>query len=302
MDEKLRKILKKVYYKKTRIKDKDGNEIRIQTGDVFDPKTATMHYSTEILSPEELSYLADSGYPVNDIVSDTHDDNIRRLKEILDNSNLSLHNLLSAYVAGFGSFPRGRQPLMSYLFARAVPRHDFFNPGNGKHCEICGVKNQFWLERGKEVFRWYGGASWNECTWEFYLDLEEFSKLPPQTPTRKDREIFHTVIDMIRNAPENETPGQLEQRIKKSKQVPGCEKYALRGQLMTLAELGVMYNPYIKPMFDEFTGHKALWEASRKVPGSGRSDIVLPLAGWRGQYGICEERFMELFGSADNHK
>lgn len=65
---------------------------------------------------------------------------------------------------------------------------------------------------------------------------------------------------------------------------------------MTLAELGVMYNPFIKPLFDEFSDCNTRWEAGRKVPGSSRSDIVLPLGGWRGEYGICEERFGELFG------
>lgn len=65
---------------------------------------------------------------------------------------------------------------------------------------------------------------------------------------------------------------------------------------MTLAELGVMHNPFIKPLFDEFTDANTFWEVSRKVPWSGRSDIILPLSGWRGKYGICEERFRELFG------
>lgn len=296
MDQTLLKILKKVYYKKSFKQDSAGNNIKIETGDIFDLKTLTKHYSTENLSPKELSYLQDSGYQVNDIVHDTHDENIRKLKEIINNPNLSMHNLLSAYIAGYGSFPRGRQPIMSYLFAQAVPLHEFYSSRDGKHCEICGVKKNFWLERGRAIFGRYAGNSWNECTWEFYIDLEEFSKLPPRAAAKEDLQIFSAVIDMIRNAPEGETPGKLEKRIKKSKQVPKCEIYALRGLLMTLAELGVMYNPFIKPLFDEFSDCNTRWEAERKVPGSSRSDIVLPLAGWRGEYGICEERFNELFG------
>ena len=297
MDEKLFKILKKVYYKKDSIKDEKGNKIRIKTGDVFDLKTSTMHYSIENLSQEEVLYLQKSGFAVNEIIHDTHDDNIHKLKEIIGNTNLSLHNLLSAYIAGFGSFPRGRQPIMSYLFARAVPLHGFCNSQGRDICEVCAVKKDFWTERGKEIFRRYWGYSWNEITYRFYIDLEEFAKLPPRTAAEEDLKIFRSVIDMIRNTPEDETPGQLEQRIKKSRVIPNCEKYRLRGQLMTLAELGVMYNPFIKPMFDGFTDFNTRCEIESKVPGSSRSDIILPLGGWRGKYGICEERFEELFGS-----
>lgn len=297
MDEKLFRILKKVYYKKDEIKDEKGNKIRIKTGDVFDLKTNTRQYSLENLSPEEILYLQKSGFVVNDIVYDTHDDNIHKLKEIIGNPNLSLHNVLSAYIAGFGSFPRGRQPIMSYLFAHAVPFHHFCNSQGREICEICTVKKDFWSERGMEIFRRYWGYSWNELADQFYIDLEEFVKLPPRTATEEDLQIFRSVIDMIRNAPEDETPGQLEQRIKKSKLIPNCEKYRLRGQLMTLAELGVMYNPFIKPLFDGFTNFNTRCEIGRKVPGGSRSDIILPLSGWRGKYGVCEERFEELFGS-----
>lgn len=297
MDEKLFKILKKVYYKKRYAKDEKGCQVKIETGDTFDLQTKTWNYSTENLSTAEFLYLQKSGYPVNAVVHDTHDDNISKLKEIVEHPNLSLHNLLSAYIAGFGSFLRGRQPIMSYLFARAVPLHAFCNSGGGTVCEICRMEKEFWLEKGNEIFRKYWGYSWNEIVSDFYLDLEEFSKLQPIAATEEDLQIFLSVINMIRNAPEEETPGQLEQRIKKSKLIPDCEKYRLRGQLMTLAELGVMYNPFIQPLFDGFTDFNTLCEIGRKVPGSSRSDIVLPLSGWRGKYGICEERFHELFDS-----
>lgn len=296
MDERLFKILKKVYYKKRYVKDEKGDKTRIETGDRFDLETSTMHYSTNNLSPSELAYLQNSAYPVNEIIHDTHDGNIKKLKEITAHPNLSFHNLLSAYIAGFGSFQRGRQPILSYLFARAVPSHDFCNSQGGEICEVCGMKKEFWLEEGNEIFRNYWGYSWNEGVEDFYLDLEEFSKLPPRPVTDEDLQIFLSVIDMIREAAEGETPGGLEQRIKKSKRVPGCETYRLRGQLMALAELGVMYNPVIKPLYDGFTGHDARCGLGHRLPGGSRSDIVLPLGGWRGKYGICEERFCELFG------
>lgn len=296
LDEKLFKILKKVYYKKKYQKDEKGYQKRIEAGDTFDAKTSTTHYSLKNLSEKERSYLQESGYPVNAVVHDTHDENIRKLKEIMDHPNLSLHNLLSAYIAGFGSFPRGRQPVLSYLFARAVPPHSFCNAQGGEYCETCGMKREFWLEMGNEIFRNYWGYSWNEGVGDFYLDLEEFTGLLPQAPTEEDLRIFCSVIDMIRSAPEEETPGKLEGRIMKSKQIPGCEKYRLRGQLMALAELGVLYNPWVKPLFDGFTDENTRWDMGRKLPGGSRSDIILPLGGWRGKYGVYEKRFCELFG------
>jgi hypothetical protein len=56
-----------------------------------------------------------------------------------------------------------------------------------------------------------------------------------------------------------------------------------------------MPNRYIKPLFEGFTDLKT--RHAIKTPGSPRSDIVLPLSGWRGEYKINEERFRELFGS-----
>jgi len=104
------------------------------------------------------------------------------------------------------------------------------------------------------------------------------------------------VVDLIRNAPADETVGKLEQRIAKSKLIPSCEKYRLRGQLMALAELGIMPNRFIKPLYDEFTTFDTRCEVSRNAISNPRSDIILPLSGWRGEYGICEERFNKVFG------
>lgn len=294
MDEQLFKILKKVYYKKKYVRDENGYQTAIETGDIYDSKTGTTRYSTDNLSPKERLYLTESGYPLNEVMHGSHDETIHKLKEIIKHPNLSLGNLLSAYIAGFGSFPRGRQPILSYLFARAVPVHSFCNSHGGDVCDICSLQKEFWLEKGKTVFRNYWGYSWNEIISGFYLDLEEFSQLNPVIPTKEDLRIFYAVIDLIRNAPKEETVGKLEQRIKKSKIIPNCEKYRLRGQLITLAELGIMPNPYIPPLFDKFTDFNTRCETGRKIPGGSRSDVVLPLSGWHGENGICEERFHEM--------
>lgn len=285
MDEQLLKILKKVYYKKKYIKDEKGYQTAVATGDLYDCKTRTTMYSTGNLSSKELLCLTKCGYPFNEITQGSHDETIHKLKEIIKHPNLSLDNLLSAYIAGFGSFPRGRQPILSYLFARAVPVHTFCNSHEGAVCEVCSLQKEFWLEKGKELFRNYWGYSWNERIAAFYLDLEEFSQLNPVVPTKDDLHIFYTVIDFIRNAPKDETVGKLEQRIKRSNIIPHCEKYRLQGQLISLAELGVIPNPFIPPLFDKFTDFMTQCDIGRKIPGSSRSDVVLPLAGWHGENG-----------------
>ncbi|MCL1089160.1 hypothetical protein L2744_05965 [Shewanella profunda] len=127
------------------------------------------------------------------------------------------------------------------------------------------------------------------------VELEEFTTIPPCTPTQVDISIFTSLIDMIRQAPQDETPGKLEQRIKKAKIIPNYEKYNFRGQLMVLAELGIMPNPYVKPLYDGFTHFTDI--CNIKYPGSSRSDIILPLAGWRGANSIDETRLQALFGN-----
>ena len=54
MDDKLFKILKKTYCKKKKAKDKNGNVIRIDAGDIWDTKTKTTKFSTDVLTELEI--------------------------------------------------------------------------------------------------------------------------------------------------------------------------------------------------------------------------------------------------------
>lgn len=294
MEEKLFKILKKVYFKKKYIKDINGYLREIDCGDEFDCKTKTTHYATNNLTSTEQTYLAESGYNVNEIIHLTHNQCIEKYKVILQNENITLEHCLSAFICGFESFPRGRQPILSYLFAKAVPIHEFTDEGC---CPVCSIKNNNWIHCGEEIFRLYHGYSWNEGWDTYVLDLEEFSQLLPCKPTENDINIFRAVIECIRNASAEETPSQLEQRLRKAKIIPCYEKYRVRGQLITLAELGIMPNMYIKPLYDGFTAFKERCNISHKGKGCVRSDIVLPLSGWRGSNPINEERLNDLFGN-----
>lgn len=293
MDKGLFKILKKIYFKKSYIKDENGYMQRIDNGDQFDCESGTTHYSNDGLSNAEILTLEKSGYPVNQIIKYSHDECINAYKTLLEHPHLSIENLISAYICGFSSFPRGRQPILSYLFAQAVPEHKIVSEGDV--CPVCSIRRNVWIEKGHKIFSCYAGSVWNERWCGNLVELEEFTAISPCTPTSEDISILISLIDMIRQAPQDETPGKLEQRIKKAKIIPNYEKYSFRGQLMVLAELGIMPNPYVKPLYDGFTHFTDI--CSVKYPGSTRSDIMLPLAGWRGENSINETMLQALLGN-----
>ncbi|GCF90415.1 hypothetical protein [Shewanella sp. M-Br] len=293
MDKGLFKILKKIYFKKSYIKDENGYMQRIDNGDQFDCESGTTYYSNAGLSNAEILTIEQSGYPVNQIIKYSHDECINAYKTLLEHPHLSIENLISAYICGFSSFPRGRQPILSYLFAQAVPEHKMVSEGDV--CPVCSIRRNVWIEKGHKIFSCYAGSVWNERWCGNLVELEEFTAISPCTPTSEDISILISLIDMIRQAPQDETPGKLEQRIKKAKIIPNYEKYSFRGQLMVLAELGIMPNPYVKPLYDGFTHFTDI--CSVKYPGSTRSDIMLPLAGWRGENSINETRLQALLGN-----
>ncbi|MGL5027088.1 MAG: hypothetical protein ACRC6P_14090 [Shewanella oncorhynchi] len=293
MDKGLFKILKKIYFKKSYIKDGNGYMQRIDNGDQFDCESGTIHYSNDGLSNAEILTLEQSGYPVNQIIKYSHDECINAYKTLLEHPHLSIENLISAYICGFSSFPRGRQPILSYLFAQAVPEHKMVSEGDV--CPVCSIRRNVWIEKGHKIFSCYAGSVWNERWCGNLVELEEFTAISPCTPTPEDISILISLIDMIRQAPQDETPGKLEQRIKKAKIIPNYEKYSFRGQLMVLAELGIMPNSYVKPLYDGFTHFTDI--CSVKYPGSTRSDIMLPFAGWRGENSINETRLQALLGN-----
>lgn len=89
-------------------------------------------------------------------------------------------------------------------------------------------------------------------------------------------------------------PGGLQKEL--AKVLPRTDKYQRYGILAALAEVGVLPNPVLSPSLDRFVSNTERLEASRRVRGGPRSDIVLPLAAWRGGDGVDRARVSELFG------
>ena len=66
---------------------------------------------------------------------------------------------------------------------------------------------------------------------------------------------------------------------------PTTDKYQRHGVLIGLAEFGVLPSPALLPMRDRFVSATEPHAAARTLRGAPRSDITLPLAGWRGGVG-----------------
>ena len=131
---------------------------------------------------------------------------------------------------------------------------------------------------------------------EFYNSkLKRFEHKIPKNITQSDQKMMQELLEIIAAADEKETPGKLEKRLASIKILKNSDKYKRYGILQTLAECGILPNKYISPKYEAFTTEKDLWKASEKLPTSDRSDIVLPLAGWKGENGVDFKRYNEIF-------
>ncbi|XXF76069.1 hypothetical protein P2318_23820 [Myxococcaceae bacterium GXIMD 01537] len=243
----------------------------------------------------ELALAAKAGFPFEECVELEHDAVVHRL--LAAAGRIPEQAVLSAFVAGLGgSWPRGRQPLISFSFARHLAPHAYTPTPGYEHCRHCGLPGRAELDFTEEVLRWHVGAVWNEVPESYLPDLEEFAALTPPAPSDEDRAVLTRVLALAAAASPDCTPGQFERELQRAKHIPGSDKYARHGLLSALAEVGVLPNPLLPPTWDRFVTQEEVWEASKRVKGSPRSDIVMPLAAWRGSHGVDRERAKRLFG------
>ena len=140
------------------------------------------------------------------------------------------------------------------------------------------------------------GNVWNELPANFVIDLEERTTLQSPPLTQKDHTIFTQLLESIDNGPQQETPSKLAQRLGKEKRIPKSNKYVRFGILQALAEVGVLPNPLVPPIYERFVPRTQYWEASKKLQQNSRSDITLPFAAWKG--GVNWARSRVLFPNA----
>lgn len=278
MKENIAKILKKIYEQDADYKKKlDRWEYKI-------PKTLTEIESEQL---KALNLLP------NQFETFEHDTTLQRLIGLKNEKKLSLAFVTALFLKGItGENVRGRQTLMSFIYLKHLPEHEF--QGN-ESCEICGLPKKETLDKTEELYSYYSGHSWNELPLHFLIELEEALKFDQPEITGSDHQKLVELLSFIAEAENDETPGQLEKRIAKHKMLPKTDKYQRYGILQTLAECGILPNDYFEPAYDKFSTQQELWETSKKIKGSSRSDVILPLAGWRGINKVNFKRYKEIF-------
>ncbi|HEY4252945.1 MAG TPA: hypothetical protein VGM87_17170 [Roseomonas sp.] len=198
---------------------------------------------------------------------------------------------MQAFVAGVGgSAPRGRQIPIAYAWALHLPGAI---AAAAPALPDCGLREPVKVDFTGELMRLALGYVWNEVPERYLPDLEAAAAEGLPTPTADDRARFDALIAFIAAQPGDTTPGILEQGLARAKILPGTDKYNRYGILQGLAEIGVMPNAAIPPSLDR---HVAVAERhAAQFRGAPRSDIVLPLAAWRGSLGIDHARLERLF-------
>ncbi|GAA1798996.1 hypothetical protein GCM10009682_20770 [Luedemannella flava] len=237
-------------------------------------------------APADLAAARDAGWPVRHIDRWSAREVVERAVEAAD--RLHEDAVLAAFVAGLGSAPRGRQTIISYGWARflgAPARQAGGVPD-------CGLYPTADVDVTEVLLRLSLGWAWNEIPVRYLPDLEAAASEGLPEPDAADRARLRALLDLVRSAPAGTTPGGLEKLLAQAKLVPGTDKYQRYGILIGLSEFGVLPSPALSPMWDRFIPTVERHAASRGLRGAPRSDIPVPLAGWRG--GLDERRAARL--------
>lgn len=199
--------------------------------------------------------------------------------------------VIAAFVAGLGSSPRGRQTVISFGWARFLDTA----PAGEDGVPDCGLRSVSEIDVTEQLLRLALGWSWNELPAHYLPDLEAAVAEGLPSPQEEDRERLRALLDVVRAQPPGTTPGQLEKAVARAKIVPGTDKYQRYGILIGLSEFGVLPSPVLPPMWDRFIPTAERHASYAAVRGAPRSDIPVPLAGWRG--GLGEQRVHRLLAA-----
>lgn len=156
----------------------------------------------------------------------------------------------------------------------------------------CGLPPASDVDVTHTLLRLVLGWAWNEMPYHYLPDLEAAAAEGLPQPADDDRARLRALLDVLRAAPAGTRPSELEKLVAAAKIVPGTDKYQRYGVLIGLAEFGVLHSPALPPTWDRFVSATELHAAARTLRGAPRSDITLPLAGWRG--GVDEDRAARL--------
>jgi hypothetical protein len=281
MDKKIITLLNKIYFH--------------ENGDYNLELDRLEHTIPSSVSTSDLALLKEQGLSPNNFKTFTHDNALKRFLKIKESENFTQKMASGLFLKGLtGDFPRGRQALISFVYLKHLEDHKF----EGKDtCTICGLPKKETLDITEELYSRYEGHSWNEFPLHFLVDIEDLLEKGEEISVKEnDRKLLFELLDLIAEANPKETPGKLEKRIAGSKILKNTDKYKRYGILLALAECGILPNAFIKPYFEEFTTLTARLEASENLTTSHRSDIVLPLGGWKGSDPVDFKKAEKIFG------
>ncbi|WP_433795472.1 hypothetical protein [Actinoplanes sp. CA-252034] len=249
-------------------------------------RTGSVKGVAEPATPADMDAARADGWPVCMTERWTDHRIVNRVVELV--TTLDENAVLAAFVAGLGSAPRGRQPIISYGWARFLehaPRADGGVPD-------CGLGPVTDIDVTHELVRLSLGWAWNELPAKYLPDLEAAVHDGLPSPVEDDRARLRALLELIRRQGAGTTPGALEKEMARARIVPATDRYQRYGILIGLAELGLLRGTATPPSWDRFVPVGEIHAASRAQRGAPRSDITLPLASWRG--GVDEERAARL--------
>ncbi len=190
-------------------------------------------------------------------------------------SALDEDDVLRAFVAGLGSAPRGRQPLISFAWARYLSGA----PIQKDDLPDCGLDTAPpAIDVTEVLLRLALGWAWNERPYLYLADLEAAVAEGLPTPAAEDRERLSALFDVIEAQSGGMSAGGLEKAVARAKILPGTDKFQRYGILIGLAEFGVLPSENAAS-WDRFVSRQ---EVAAAWAGGPRSDVPPPLSGWHG--------------------
>lgn len=254
------------------------------------------HYEFDLRTstPEKFEYAKSQGVMFDDFVM-SHDQANDWLYEVLQ--SITKENTVNLFLASLSSRRLDwRSGLAAFAVARQYPEHTY-TPTNG-HPGICAVCGDYSYkekeERNVNLLNKYRLATGGLCqigmgpiTLAFYLD--QFSRLPPVKPSKKDEEIFWLIIEIIENAEDRDKATDLEKKLSKAKLLKG-DKNQRREILETLALCGILETPDHKGFYKHYI---PVWTREQR---GVNTDLGYPLRWWKGKDKINLDALFFWFG------
>jgi len=266
----------------------------------YDAERSVSIYDDGILSDKEKTVLAEQQWTCNNIMYFSgHDDALQKLQSLKEATELTEERIVATFIAGVGgSYLRGRSVLSAWSKLKSLHMHSYVEKPAYRCCWVCAdfdkpnYENEAYFQYCLAV-----GNSYSSTPTHAYMNLASLVNQPIAQPTKEDKQTFIALITLLREASDDETPGQFEKRLTATKIIRG-DVYTKRGLLDALARIGVVPNQFIDLNDNEWTDFGDIVSCENQLKNTkGRSDMEMPWAGWKGHLKVNEERLQQLFGA-----